>query len=311
MIDLNITKCVEFEETFFEKPEMTLFNDVDINKISFLDTDISRVRFMNIEWDEYYSGYIIYECKIFMLKRDSNFRRKYLEQILDRLSKLRNNEDALKEKVKTAYCLNSESNKDELNKKFEEVKSQIDKSLKMSWVDLEKNLIGKLEEEDFLLEDITFEDVLNVYRFLRENYDYYLRYEESGRFFIGEMELIRLSKGLLERVVLTLYRWLCLYGESYLRPALLSLTTIIGFAIIDVGLKILSLEAKIKPSICIQGIIKFTQMFMESIKTSVVTFLQMHLELKSHIIIERILSIMILGSLYISLKRKLERRIRH
>jgi len=39
---------------------------------------------------------------------------------------------------------------------------------------------------------LTFENVLAVYRGLRDNYDYYLKYEESGRFFINEMRLRRI-----------------------------------------------------------------------------------------------------------------------
>jgi len=40
-------------------------------------------------------------------------------------------------------------------------------------------------------EQVSLEDVLSVYRNLRENYEFRLRYEDAGKFFIKEMELKR------------------------------------------------------------------------------------------------------------------------
>jgi len=77
--------------------------------------------------------------------------------------------------------------------------------------------------------------VLAVYRGLRENYEYRLRYDEGGKFFIKEMELKRnyreiISNGntsvrikrnpwLRRHLSLTgLYYHLSRYGEDLLRP---------------------------------------------------------------------------------------------
>jgi hypothetical protein len=39
--------------------------------------------------------------------------------------------------------------------------------------------------------DVSLELVLSVYRNLRENYEFRLRYDDAGKFFIKEMELKR------------------------------------------------------------------------------------------------------------------------
>lgn len=39
--------------------------------------------------------------------------------------------------------------------------------------------------------DVSLELVLSVYRNLRENYEFRLRYDDAGKFFIREMELKR------------------------------------------------------------------------------------------------------------------------
>jgi uncharacterized protein YeeX (DUF496 family) len=38
---------------------------------------------------------------------------------------------------------------------------------------------------------VSLEDVVSVYRNLRENYEFRLRYDDAGKFFIKEMELKR------------------------------------------------------------------------------------------------------------------------
>jgi hypothetical protein len=69
----------------------------------------------------------------------------------------------------------------ELKKVYEkEAKNEIENSLK----NLKVNF-SEVEED----KDLTLDNVLAVYRNLRENYDYHLKYDESGRLFTNEMRL--------------------------------------------------------------------------------------------------------------------------
>ncbi len=83
--------------------------------------------------------------------------------------------------------------------------------------------------------DIQLGDILTVYRNLRENYEFRMRYSEAGEFFIREMEInrlyrqdtkdgesqIRRNNRVIRNLSLTgLYYHLSRYGQSFSRPAL-------------------------------------------------------------------------------------------
>ena len=104
------------EKTFFDE-----LYDNDVSKVSFMNTDITRVRFSEgAKWGE-------------------------------------------KEKFKV---------------------------IEEEW--LEKLAKGEInEQQNTQQESTTLESVITVYRNLRENYEYRLRYDEAGKFFIKEMELKR------------------------------------------------------------------------------------------------------------------------
>ena len=87
------------------------------------------------------------------------------------------------------------------------------------------------------IEQVSLEDVLSVYRNLRENYEFRLRYDDAGKFFIKEMELKRKYRTVRSKngkdfevkengwfrrnLSLTgLYHHLFVYGEDLKRPAL-------------------------------------------------------------------------------------------
>jgi hypothetical protein len=141
-------------------------------------------------------------------------------------------------------------------------------------------------------EDLTLDNVLAVYRALRENYDYYLRYDESGKFFVNEMRLKKRFSNPVEKIIMSAYELLCLYGESYTRTIIWILATISLFALAR-----LYMNAPIDS--------------LDSLKISTAAFFQLYYNSDLLTFTERLISIPILGSLYISLKRKLERRIRH
>jgi hypothetical protein len=63
-------------------------------------------------------------------------------------------------------------------------------------------------------QDITLELVLSVYRNLRENYEFRLRYDDAGRFFIKEMELKRNYRHVSSKYEFTLHRKLRLKWDT-------------------------------------------------------------------------------------------------
>lgn len=66
-------------------------------------------------------------------------------------------------------------------------------------------------------EEPPYEEVESLYRQLKDNYEYQRNYPDAGDFYMGEMEMRFLNPktGRLEGLLLTLYRWLSLYGEDY------------------------------------------------------------------------------------------------
>jgi hypothetical protein len=105
---------------------------------------------------------------------------------------------------------------------------------------LEEREIGNSLAKDGRAENVILGSVLAVYRNLiyrnlRENYEYRMRYDEAGEFFIREMEmernykqvnengrfLIRRNNWIVRNLSLTgLYYHLSRYGQSFSRPAL-------------------------------------------------------------------------------------------
>lgn len=117
-----------FSYVSFLYPNEVRFESGDLSKVSFSNTDITRIRFGdNIKWGE--DGFTIFE-----------------EELL--LKKLKEHKE---NKLK-------------------------DKSVK---------------KEDESTKPLSLEGVLSVYRNLRENYEFRLRYDDAGKFFVKEMELKR------------------------------------------------------------------------------------------------------------------------
>jgi hypothetical protein len=89
---------------------------------------------------------------------------------------------------------------------------------------------------------ISLSAIITIYRNLRENYEYSLRYEEADKFFIKEMELkrkyrerivkdrytIKKNSWFRRNISLTgLYHVLLNYGQDYKRPALIALSIVL------------------------------------------------------------------------------------
>jgi len=152
-------------------------------------------------------------------------------------------------------------------------------------------------------EHVTPEQVRQIYARLRANQEKAFRYAEAGDFFIGEMDMRRRwlrdrgSGAFPERFLLWLFSGLSKYGESLTRPALATVIVIMGLA----GLRLVLGE----PSEW-----RFCQPLSveESLIRSVASFFQLRSTTIWTDILERLVSIPILGVLFIALRRKLERR---
>jgi hypothetical protein len=118
------------------------------------------------------------------------------------------------------------------------------------------------------------------------------------KFFINEMKLKKRFSNFTEKIVLSIYELLCLYGESYRRTIAWILATILLFALAR-----LLFEAS-PSSLDINSLI-------DSLKNSIAAFFQLFNKDDPLTIMERVASIPILGTFIIALMRKFERRIRH
>ena len=169
--------------------------------------------------------------------------------------------------------------------------------------------------------------VLAVYRNLRENYEFRLMYEEAGQFFVKEMELKRIyfedpndgyklkTKGWKQYISLTSgYNILCQYGESFTRVSMWAIgifsTALVYFIIYP---DVYSLEQS-KPLGDIDYASKLLQDPLFRLETSLertfASFFQINKdELADYIL--RIFSLPVLGTMFVVLRRRFERRFRH
>jgi uncharacterized protein YjbI with pentapeptide repeats len=329
---LDPYNCISFKHANFERQERVVFDGCNMERVSFICTDLERVKFRNVKW----KNFKIYDEKLFLLKESKKERENFLKdgkrklnEILDKISKvsiekilevlegkrkadeteeeiikvlelripelkkiieingLINQSESKKERTKLAEARLSELLKERKNI-LDEIKREVEEALGKSDKEIEENIVHVIEKD----EDLTLDNVLAVYRALRENYDYYLRYDESGKFFVNEMRLKKRFSNPVEKIIMSAYELLCLYGESYTRTIIWILATISLFALAR-----LYMNAPIDS--------------LDSLKISTAAFFQLYYNSDLLTFTERLISIPILGSLYISLKRKLERRIRH
>ena len=120
-----------FNYVLFRDPENVIFQTYDLSHVSFLHTDISRIKFgENIKW---------------------NFLEKSRHRIREKWQRVNNSEFKVLE---------------------------------------ERDIENQLKTKNVAI-DIQLGDVLAVYRNLRENYEFRMRYDEAGEFFVREMEMKR------------------------------------------------------------------------------------------------------------------------
>lgn len=174
-------------------------------------------------------------------------------------------------------------------------------------------------------------DVLAVYRNLRENYEFRLKYEEAGKCFVKEMQLRRYYEDdpdndyqAKERCIIrkyasatSFYSYLCEYGENLRRPAIyvsiifaLAFSFFFHFPEAEI-IKEYSLSNPINYTTYLEH--EFENRTLYTVERSLSSFIPFILVEKSAIpdLLVKIASIPILGTLFIVLRRRFERRFRH
>jgi len=197
-----LEKCLDpenlilFRRVTFKEPENVVFDGCDMRRVSFIHTNIERVKFRNVEWGDFR----IYDDRLLALKLSEKERKKFIKEGNKKLRKVSNDEfDSriieelglrIAEKIRDMVKEKAEMNFKNLKKLRRKVREEIKRGI--------KEIVEKLDEKEKSEEirkyanrytDLTEDNILSVYRALRENYDYHLKYEESGKFFVREMEL--------------------------------------------------------------------------------------------------------------------------
>jgi uncharacterized protein YjbI with pentapeptide repeats len=321
--------------TFREGGDKILFDIEDLSKVSFMNSDITRVRFgQNTHWGSYDSFKTIDE--------------ENLEEMVSYAFKWKNISKKDKDKSKLVKFLKKIGIEDADNLIFDRltnkkiIAKQVSSNVPFLSIEIDDNeniATMKIKDTDsdyFFIVDGRFnptiypigkkEDTISIggirtiYRNLRENYEYSLRFEEADKFFEKEMEIKRkysektigmISKfkknGWFKRnLSLTgLYNLISEYGKNYKRP--IWLATIIVFIPILYSLTQRALEGDVVPEIgnVTSTIANITEVNLRS------TFnIQEGQDTIGYFI--GIATIPILGVLIIAaLKRAFEKRFRH
>jgi uncharacterized protein YjbI with pentapeptide repeats len=192
----------KFHNVFFEEQENTVFDVEKLSMVSFVNTDITRVRFTEkVRWSDSQEGKIVDE--------------RHLEQAIFSLFDWENvpgnkkQEYKLKDFLKNNFGL-SWIDKGTFNKNMENDTISITAdenntiTLRLmrndNYVIVKANdilLIGFVAKKKkntlkiHLTAEIRTGSIQSIYRNLRENYEYRMRYDEAGKFFVREMELKR------------------------------------------------------------------------------------------------------------------------
>jgi uncharacterized protein YjbI with pentapeptide repeats len=181
------------------------------------------------------------------------------------------------------------------NVEFHNVKWREDKVL---WFlpFIKRNIIA---DELFMDELKNYQEVSRIYNQLRKNYEMHLHFTEASHFFIGEMEAIRRSRwskgieGKLASIPYLLYKYIASYGENVFLPLVFWTPIII----------ILFAVWRILVSNCYDP-----QCMIDRVIDSIAAYFQVPRNTLQQDIIERILAVPILGSAFIALRRRFERR---
>ncbi|MCJ7634343.1 pentapeptide repeat-containing protein [Candidatus Bathyarchaeota archaeon] len=194
--------------------------------------------------------------------------------------------------------------------------SQIDIGENVRW-DANKKLLDERRAEKG---EVSYEKVATVYRRLRQNLESKLRYAEAGRFFIAEMEVKRKNVKTKNRVLrwlrtnflsaLAWYKYFSNYGENYQRVILWIVLTPFAAALLTT-LFITPLPYLSRFPVNFQDYINRLNQFFINFQSYYSDYLFAFFQLKSDNFGElalRMFSLLLMGQLYIALRRQFERR---
>jgi hypothetical protein len=165
-----------------------------------------------------------------------------------------------------------------------------------------------IDEEYLNRNNYNYEEVSRVYNQLRKNYEISLLFNEASNFFIGEMEAIRKSLlgkrgGKLRSIPYLIYKWLALYGESISLPLVIWTPILIGlFIVARIVLGACSIPSQETCPIFDKSVDSFAAYFQFPRSSATSTVVANNLD-----IIERIVSVPVLGTAFVALRRKFER----
>ncbi len=192
-----------FRRVSFSKPERIVFERCDLRYVSFINTNITRVRFRSCSWATRYEK----------IKIGLGGKKAYV--VFDEL--------LLETRKAQGYPL-------EYTEAHETI--PLEQYFDIG-IDVDIDIIHDV------MRDVTLDNVLIVYLMLRENFEYYVDYDTAGKFFVGEMETRRrTSSSRPDKFILCLYKTLALYGQSYIRPLLFLIGLIMGFSLLRIGLNL-------------------------------------------------------------------------
>jgi uncharacterized protein YjbI with pentapeptide repeats len=341
------TTDVYFDMVDFLYPERVHFETEDLSKVSFLNSDITRVKFgegvvwgknnnkankfivMDEEELEHPPGYLLFNwnAKLEDIKKN-------LISFLSETLKLEwvKHDSEVKNSI---YYINTINVIPHDGKKPVSLQLNLDQNVVTIYTDGKEKyqLSVKKEGDELNVYDVKIvsaenkvsaEGIKTLYRNLRENYEYRLRYDEAGQFFVREMEIKRKYReefSTTERRYIPkknnwlrrnfsfigLYRNICNYGESSTKPIMwfgiiILLSTFYWFiySINDLQIQ----NDFIKPK-CNEDL--FSCSFQRTLG-DIVGFPEIG---KNIDYITRISSIIILATLFLPFRRKFERRFRH
>jgi uncharacterized protein YjbI with pentapeptide repeats len=168
----------DFRVITFKNPESITFDGVELSKVRFLKTDLSKINFTKVYWTGRKYDSSTYKGRIRVYDEEFQYRGRFLRKFEDE----ENKEDG---KIKAFFR--------KTGFKF------------VSWL----NKLKPKEKND------NHYEVQRLYNQLLENYVKTNRYHEAGDFFAGTMEMRRREKFEKRRIRIALwfYRLFSLYGE--------------------------------------------------------------------------------------------------
>lgn len=368
--DVEFRNLTKFRNVVFENGENTDFAAIDLSNVSFLGTDITRVKFHDdVKWGGDDNLTVIDERELksdyerFLLSWDDfpadvMHRKKLTEFLVTNYGiYVPTNSTYIKWPNLVTISGKGQSGLEKGCELLHDIRieMEIEKMRARLIVDnnVYHNFIVKIdggERKLFFNHYPPIESVKALYRGLRENYEYRLRYDEAGKFFVREMDLKRIynnkksqisrKKGVkgfnlqtlsessmvpprennkVIRNVLSVtgwYRILGLYGENLLRPV------IAGIVIIAISTLFWLIQINPSGEPSLTNTIGFENMtksaaWTEAFERSMADFIPLvsnPADVKVGLmdfIIKIVGGAVTFGLLTIGLRRKFERRFRH